>query len=137
MNASLEVANHVEAQVGWEVVGTSPGELAAWIQRIFTVPLPDGGASDDYILGSTEPTGDTAKNKIWINTGAVPFIQIPQNGGSSFSRIYPYPPYVPLLWTRTTEEKPSYLRQLSPIELTKFGLTNPYQTEYYYVIFEP
>lgn len=133
----LRVANPVEAQASWASVGTSPGNLAAWIERMFTVEVPDQTTALPVIISSTEPSSSEDAKKIWINTGPIPSIRIPQNEGSSSTSIYPYPPFVPFLWIRGDDLKPAYLRKLSETELTKMGLTNPPDSGYYYVILEP
>lgn len=137
LTAELKVANPAEAQAGWERVGTKPSDLAAWFTKVFKIEITGEESENPVFVSSSEPENSQDKEKPFFNTSSPFGIGIPINGGESYVYIYPYPPYVPLLYTGGDDKKPSYLRRLSPTELGKFGLTNPEDSSYYYVIFEP
>lgn len=130
LTGSLVVGNPVEANSSWEDVGASPADLYQAMTRIFAVEMETIESLDQYYIGDSQPEGEST-GQIWISNGAIPFIGIPV--GSGYTKIYPYPEHVPLLWMGG-ENRPSYLRRLSPTELENSGLTNPENTDYYYVI---
>lgn len=137
IKAELKVANEAESQAGWDRVGTTPSELAVWFTKVFSITISGLDIANPIYVGSSPPENDTDKDKPYFSTNTPASVNIPLNGGETYETIYKYPPYVPMLWTRGDEDKPSYLRRLSPTELEKMGLTNPEDTGYYYVIFEP
>lgn len=130
LTGSLVVGNETEINASWEDVGANPATLFQAMTRIFSVEIETTESINQYYIGDSTPEGDDA-GAIWISNGTVPFIGIPV--GSGYVRIYPYPQSTPFLWVGG-EDKPSYLRRLSPTELENYGLTNPENPEYYYVI---
>lgn len=136
IKAELRVANEAEAQAGWDRVGVSPSELAIWFTKVFSISITGLEIANPIHVGSSEPEQESDKGKPYFNTSSPASINVPLSGGT-YATFYQYPPYVPLLWTGGEENRPSYLRKLSPTQLTNMGLTNPDETEYYYVIFEP
>lgn len=137
ITAELKVANPIEAQAGWDRVGTTPGEMALWMTRVFSIPLSGVDDLEPFIISSNPPESNDNKKKIYFNTGPLPSIGVPINNGSDYAFFYQYPPYVPMIWTAGDSKKPAYLRRLSPAELTKMSLTAPTDASYYYVILEP
>lgn len=137
ISATLRVANPVEAQAGWDRVGSTPGELALWITRVFSVPISGADELEPFIISPNPPESNDNKKKVYFNTGPLPSISVPINSGSEYATFYQYPPYVPMIWTAGDTLKPAFLRRLSPAELTKMSLTAPIDASYYYVILEP
>jgi hypothetical protein len=133
LTGTLEVGNPTEAQASWDAVGRTPGDLFAAITRVFSVRITGLDQTIEVYLGDTQPEGDYA-GKPWFDNGSIPRIGIPT--GTEYTFIYAYPPNVPFLWIKGAETKPSYLRVLSPTELSNYGLTNPEGGLYFYVILE-
>jgi hypothetical protein len=136
IKAELKVANEAEAQAGWDRVGVSPSDLAIWFTKVFSITITGLDIANPIYVGSSEPESDADKGKPYFNSSTPASINVPLAGGT-YATFYQYPPLVPLLWTGGDDKRPSYLRKLSPTELTNMGLTNPEDSEYYYVIFEP
>lgn len=133
LSGTLEISNPVEAQASWEAVGANPATLYSAITRVFSVKITGLDQTIEIYTGDAAPEGDFA-GKPWFDTGSIPRIGIP--AGDSYIFIYPYPPNVPFLWIKGSDQKPVYLRVLTPTELTKYGLTNPEGDLYFYVILE-
>ena len=137
LTAELRVANPVEAQAGWDRVGTTPGEMALWMTRIFSIPISGAEDLEPFILSPNPPENLDNNKKVYFNTGPLPSISVPVNNGTSYATFYQYPPHVPMIWAGGDMNKPAFLRRLSPAELTQMSLTAPADASYYYVILEP
>lgn len=136
IKAELKVANEAEAQAGWDRVGVSPSELAIWFTKVFSITITGLNSDNPIYVGPSEPESEADKGKPYFNSSTPASINVPLSGGS-YATFYQYPPYTPLLWAGGEDAQPSFLRRLSPTQLTNMGLTNPADPEYYYVIFEP
>lgn len=129
----LEVGNPTEAQASWELVGRTPGDFYASMTRVFKVKITGLDIVTSLSLADTKPEGEQA-GLPWFDNGSPPRIGIPT--GTKYTFIYPFPPNVPILWIKGVESKPDYLRPLTPTELDNYGLTNPENDLYFYVILE-
>lgn len=120
-NLPLRVATAVEPITDWSYFNT-PQELLLWVARMCSVDPNQVAVFQEIYAGSTEPTGDD-RGKLWIKT--TPPYGIMVFNGSNYEPIYSYPKNVPLLWTQSPTEFPSYLSRLSESELDDYGLENP------------
>lgn len=129
----LSVANDKERQRSWEGIST-PHDIALYIARMLAVDPNKLLQLNEITYSDLEPTGDDAK-KIWIKTEEPIGIGIPVGG--QYSIIYKYPPHTPILWTQGMGNLPSYMRELSSIEMEDYSLTEPASNKVAWVIFQP
>lgn len=127
----LKVAKDIEPLRTWENILT-PYDVAVYVARICGVDISQISSLSEIIFSSIEPVGADRK-KIFINTSGVPSIGIPIGG--QYQMIYQYPPNVPFLWT--TGNIPSYIRELTEDEMTRYSIAIPVDSTAKWVIFNP
>lgn len=127
----LVVAKPVEAKEDFAGLNT-PFLFARYVLSLGGVDVEQLRTFQEIYYGSSEPSGADA-GKIWVKRDGAPAIGI--RIGSQYQMFYQYPPDVPLLWTKTSDTIPSYMRRLTDAELTQYSLIAPVSGGMY-VIFE-
>lgn len=127
----LKVAKDIEPEKTWENMH-SPDDLLNYMAIRLGVDISQLDTINEIIYSSIEPVGSD-RRKLWLKTEGVPAIGIPFD--NQYKMIWQYPPNVPLLWV-IQGVLPAGMRRLTVSELTRYGLTNPPDINYYYVINE-
>jgi hypothetical protein len=127
----LIVARDIEPQRSFDGI-TSPLDLAVFLARIMAVDTRSIERLGEVYVGSVEPT-ESDRKLIWINTS--PPMSFAYLVGGQYKHIYQYPANIPFIWA-SPEDPPSYLRRLTGDELTDMSLTEPTNSDYYYLILE-
>jgi len=115
----LIASKDIEALRSWEGIET-PADLVSLMARKLSVDPNQLEQFSEVVFTDVQPPSNTSK--IWIKTNPPVAIGIPSAG--SYVLIYEYPPNVPFIHTNS-ENRPSYLRELSASELENYNLTAP------------